>query len=240
MGSVYHPFFDFEKCGIERLDYVSDSYDTECSEYVGKLFRALKVHCDFQENDVNLLEERECSIYFWQIYLTTKDASISRIKDIVNDNLLDDLECIPTKDYMKKPSELYYGSEVSRYVKAIEDWENKIPLSSLPEIKLTDDTTLFSKLPFKESLDFLDALYALISVLGQERRTQLLNWMIDSYNESYNEKIEEYRNDEHALWKNNKNEDVQIKNLYALDYWTKTLDQYFGSNPQIINKVAFL
>lgn len=239
MGSVYHPFFDFEKCGIESLDYVSDSYDTECSEYVGKLFRALKVHCDFQENDVNLLEERECSIYFWQIYLTTKDASISRIKDIVNDNLLDNLECIPTKDYMKKPSELYYGSEVSRYVKAIEDWENKIPLSSLPEIKLTDDTTLFSKLPFKESLDFLDALYALISVLGQERRTQLLNWMIDSYNESYNEKIEEYRNDEHALWKNNKNEDVQIKNLYALDYWTKTLDQYFGSNPRIINKAYF-
>ena len=235
MGSVYHPFFDFEKCGIESLDYVSDSYDIECSEYVGKLFRALKVHCDFQENDVNLLEERECSIYFWQIYLTKKDASISRIKDIVNDNLLDDLECIPTKDYMKKPSELYYGSEVSRYVKAIEDWENKIPLSSL----LTDDTTLFSKLPFKESLDFLDALYALISVLGQERRTQLLNWMIDSYNESYDEKIEEYRNDEHALWKNNKNEDVQIKNLYALDYWTKTLDQYFGSNPQIINKAYF-
>ena len=239
MGSVYHPFFDFEKCGIESLDYVSDSYDTECSEYVGKLFRALKVHCDFQENDVNLLEERECSIYFWQIYLTKKDASISRIKDIVNDNLLDDLECIPTKDYMKKPSELYYGSEVSRYVKAIEDWENKIPLSSLPEIKLTDDTTLFSKLPFKESLDFLDALYALISVLGQDRRTQLLNWMIDSYNESYDEKIEEYRNDEHAIWKNNKNEDVQIKNLYALDYWTKTLDQYFGSNPRIINKAYF-
>lgn len=239
MGSVYHPFFDFEKCGIESLDYVSDSYDTKCSESVGKLFGALKVHCDFQENDVNLLEERECSIYFWQIYLTKKDVSISRIKNIVNDNLLDDLECIPTKDYMKKPSELYYGSEVSRYVKAIEDWENKIPLSSLPEIKLTDNTTLFSKLPFKESLDFLDALYALIYVLGQERRTQLLNWMIDSYNESYDEKIEEYRNDEHALWKNNKNEDVQIKNLYALDYWTKTLDQYFGSNPRIINKAYF-
>lgn len=239
MGSIYHPFFDFEKCGVECLDYVSDSYDTDCSEFVGKLFRALKVHCDFQKDDVSLLEERECSIYFWQTYLTKKDASISRIKDIISDSLLDELDCIPTKDYMKKPSELYYGSEVSRYVKSIEDWENKIPLSSLPEIKLTDDTTLFSKLPFKESLDFLDALYALVSVLGQERRTQLLNWMIGSYNESYDEKIEEYRNDEHALWKNNKNEDVHIKKLYAIDYWTKTLDQYFGSNPRIINKAYF-
>ena len=239
MGTVYHPFFDFEKCGIESLDYVSDSYDTECSEYVGKLFRELKVHCDFQKEDVNLLEERECSIYFWQTYLTKKDISVSRIKDFINDNLFDNLECIPTKDYMKKPSELYYGSEVSRFVKAIEDWENKIPLYLLPENESTDGTTLFSKLPFKKSLDFLDALYALVSVSGQDRRTQLLNWMIDSYDESYDEKIEEYRNDAHALWKNNKNEDVQIKDLYALDYRTKTLEQYFGSNPRIINKAYF-
>lgn len=235
MGSVYHPFFDFEKCDIESLDYVSDSYVTECCEYVGKLFRVLKVHCDFQEDDVNLLEERECSIYFWQTYLAKKDAPISRIKDIINKNLLDELACIPTKDCMKKPCELYYGGEVSRYVKAIEDWENKTPLSSLPEVNLPDDS-VFSGLPFKKSLDFLDALYALITVLGQERRTQLLNWMIDSYEESYDEKIQKYRNDERALWKNNKNADVQIKKLYALDYWTKTLDQYFGSNPRVINK----
>lgn len=239
MGSVYHPFFDFEKCGIESLDYVCDSYDLECSEYVGKLFRVLKVHCDFQKEDVNLLKERECSIYFWQTYLTKKDASISRIKDFIEDNLLDNLECVPTKDYMKKPSELYYGSEVSRCVKAIEDWENKIPLSSLPKIELPDGTTLFSKLPFNGSLGFLNALYALVSVSGQERRTQLLNWMINSYDKSYDDKIEEYRNDVHALWKNNKNEDVQIRDLYALDYRTKTLDQYFGSNPRIINKAYF-
>jgi hypothetical protein len=239
MGSVYHPFFDFEKCGIESLNYVSDSYNTECSEYVGKLFRSLKIHCDFTADDVDFLEERECSIYFWQTYLTKKDTYIGRIKDIIEDHLLDELDCIPTKDYMKKPCELYYGSEVSRYVKAIEDWDNKIPLTSLPDIKLPDDSALFSKLPFKESLDFLDALYALITVLGQDRRTQLLYWMIDSYEESYKDKIQEYRNDEHALWKNNKNEDVQIKDLYALDYGDKTLEQYFGTNPRIVNKAYF-
>lgn len=242
MSSVYNPLFDFQKCGVESLNYVSDAYSEECSEYVGRLFRALKVHCDFQEDDVNLLEERECSIYFWGTYLTNlakKELSFSRIKDIISKHLLDDLECIPTKDSMKKPGELYYGKEVSSFIKNIEDRENKIPLSSLPEIKLSDESTLFGLLPFKESLDFLDALYALVSVLGQDRRTQLLRWMIDSYEESFDEKIEEYRNDEHALWKNNKNEDVQIKDLYALDYWTKTLEQYFGSNPRIINKDYF-
>ena len=31
----------------------------------------------------------------------------------------------------------------------------------------------------------------------------------------------------------------QIKELYALDYWDKTLEQYFGSNIRIINKAYF-
>lgn len=239
MGSVFKPFFDFEECGVDSLDYVSDSYNTACSEYVGRLFRALNVHCDFQEEDINFLTDRECSLYFWSKYLTKKDASISRIKQFIADKLFDNLACIPTKDYMKTPKELYFGGEVSRYVKAIEDWENKIPLKDLPEVKSADNTSLFGELPFKDSLDFLDALYALISIPGQDRRTQLLDWMIEDYDESFKEKILEYREDEYALWKNNKNENVHIKDLYALDYWDKTLEQYFGTNPSIINKLYF-
>lgn len=239
MGSVYNPSFDFKACGIDSLEYVSDAYSEKCSEYVGRIFREFNVHCDFQEDDISFLKKRSCAIYFWSNYLLKKDASISRIKQFVSDNKFDGVACIPTKDYMKCPRDLYYGAEVSRYLKSIEDWENKAPLSSLPDVKLSDDTTLFSKLPFKKSLDFLDALYALISITGQERRTQLLDWMIDDYDEAFDAKIEEYRDDEHALWYNNKNESKQIKELYALDYWDKALDQYFGANTRIINKAYF-
>lgn len=239
MGSVYKPFFDFEGCGIDSLEYVNDSYIEECSDYPGRLFRALKVHCDIQQEDLEFLENRECSVYFWSKYLTKKEANISRIKDFLEDKLFDDITCIPTKDYMMTPRNLYYGAEVSRYVKAIEDWENKIPLKDLPEIKFSDGTALFEKLPFKESLDFLDALYALIKIPGQERRTQLLQWMIDDYDSSYIEMINEYREDKHAVWNNNKNEPVHIKQLYALDYWEKTLEQYFGTNPRIVNRAYF-
>ena len=91
----------------------------------------------------------------------------------------------------------------------------------------------------KDTLDFLDALYALISIKGQERRSQLLEWMIDAYDETYESKIQEYREDELALWKNNKNENIQIKELYALDYWDKALEQYFGNNSRIVNKQYF-
>lgn len=239
MGSTYKPFFDFEECGVNSLNYVTDLYDTECSEYVGKLFRVLNVHSDFIEDNIDFLKDRKCSIYFWSKYLIKKDASISRIKLFISDKLLDDLACIPTKDYMKTPKELYFGDEVSKYVKGIEDWENKIPLKDLPSINISDKSTLFDELPFKNSLDFLDALYALISINGQDRRTQLLEWMIDGYDDSFYSKIHEYREDERALWRNNKNENVQIKDLYALDYSDKTLELYFGTNSRIVNKQYF-
>lgn len=238
MGSVYKPFFDFEACGID-VDYVSDSYDSECTEYPGKLFRVMKVHCDFFEEDIPHLQERKCAIYFWSEYLVKRDAPISRIKDIITDGKLNVIACIPTKDNMKCPSDLYYGKDVASYVKKIEDWENKVPLTDLPDIKATDDRSLFDLLPFKDSLEFLDALYALISITGKDKRTQLLQWMIDDFDESYKSKVDEYREDEHALWKNNKNEDAQIKSLYALDYWDKSLEQYFGTNQRIVNKAYF-
>ncbi|MEG1725018.1 MAG: hypothetical protein RR313_06460 [Anaerovoracaceae bacterium] len=239
MGSVYKPFFDFESCGIDSLEYVSDSYIEECHEYPGRLFLALKVHCDIQQDDLEFLESRVFAIYFWGKYLKKKEANISRIKDFLEDSLFDNIACIPTKDYMKKPCELYYGAEVSRYVMNIEDWENKIPLKDPPEIKFSDESVIFNKLPFKESLNFLDALYALVNILGQERRTQLLQWMIEDYDSSYDEKVNDYREDKNALWYNNNNKLVQIKRLYALDYWKKTLDQYFGTNPRIVNRAYF-
>lgn len=239
MGSVYKPFFDFEGCGIDSIEYVDDSYIDECEEHPGRLFRALKVHCDIQKEDLNFLEDRECAIYFWSKYLTKKEANILRIKEFLEGGRFDDIACVPTKDEMKTPGELYYGTEVSRYVKSIEDWENKIPLKDLPEIKFSDGSSMFDKLPFKDSLDFLDALYALVNISGKERRTKLLQWMIDDHDSSHDDKINEYRDDEHATWNNNKNEPVQIKQLYALDYWEKTLEQYFGTNSRIINKAYF-
>lgn len=234
MGSAYNPFFDFEVCGVTSLTYVSDFYSQKCTEYVGRLFRAMHVHCDFFKDDVSLLSSRSVSEYFWGQYLIKKDAPLGRIKDIINDKLLDDLACIPTKDFMKSPKDLYHGETVQKYFKAIEDWENKVPLTTIPEIKI-EETPLFNLLPFKQSLDFLDALYALLFVTGQDKRTQLLNWMISADDGSYENKINEYRDEQGAVWNNNRNESVQIKNLYALEYGNKVLGQYFGTNPRIIN-----
>ena len=236
LGSLYKPFCDFEKYGLD-YDYISNSYLQECKNDIRKMLnKVFKIHCDFEEDDIVNLSDRDFSIYFWSQYLTKRDADIRGVKKLIDEGKFDSVACIPTKDYMKYSRDLYYGEEVSKYVESIEDWENKVPLTSLPNIKLSDDTTLFSKLLFKSSLDFLDALYALISITSKKSRTQLLNWMIDVYDDSFDVKIQEYRDDEYALWYNNKNEYMQIKELYALDYGDKALDQYFGSNTRIINR----
>lgn len=40
------------------------------------------MHCDFQEDDINFLEERTCAIYFWSSYLLKKD-SIPHIRQFI-------------------------------------------------------------------------------------------------------------------------------------------------------------
>ena len=235
MGSVYDPYFDFEQCEIE-LEYVSNDYNTKCSEYTGKLFRNIGIHYNFQEEDIEYLEKHKFAEYFWGKYISKKEASISDIKKYINDNKFDDIACIPTKDYMKCPSELYYGKEIGPFIEHIEDWENKYPLRILLDNLSLDGTTLFDLLPFKHSLAFLDALYALKDIEAQDKRIQLLKWMIEDYDSSYYYAIQEYRNDEHAKWHNNKKELKPIKDLYALEYGDRKLDQFFGANPRIINK----
>lgn len=242
IGSKYNPFFDFEQCGITELMYVSDEYSVKCTEYVGRFFRSINMHRDFIESDIKHLSKRTCAVYFWTVYLEKQTESESKtkfasIQNYILDHKFDDVECIPTKDTMKRPSDLYYGTEVHWFINKIEDWENKTPLVDLPDVQIGEaGLSLFSLLPFKKSLDFRDALYALFNVHSKENRPQLVKWIIESFDTSLMPVIEAYREDINATWTNSQNERVQIKDLYALEYGKKNLEQYFGSNPKILNK----
>ena len=240
-GSLYKPFCDFEKYGL-NYDYISNSYLEECTNDIRKMLnRVFKIHCDFEKDDIKNLSDRDFSIYFWSQYLIKRDADISGVKKLIEDREFDSIACIPTKDYMKKPGELY-SLDISSYViKHVDDWENKLPFKDLPNIEYDKEEkrTLFGLLLNKPSnlrLSFCDSLYALFSIAGQERRAQLLQWMIETYDEKYDVNVSEYRADESAKWKNTKNKDKPIIELYALSYNDKKLEQYFGNLPQIINK----
>lgn len=240
-GSLYEPFCDFEKYGLD-YDYISNSYLQECKNDIRKMLnRVFKIHCNFEEDDIVNLSDRDFSIYFWSQYLIKRDADISGVKKLIDDRKFDSVACIPTKDYMKKPSEIY-SLTISSYVnKHVVDWENKLPLADLPNIEYDKEEkrTLFGLLLSKPSntrLSFCDSLYALFSFVGKERRIQLLQWMIETYDEKYDVDVTEYRADESAKWKNTKNDDKPIAELYALSYNEKKLEQYSGNLPKIINK----
>lgn len=241
LGSLYKPFCDFEKYGLD-YDYISNSYLQECKNDIRKMLnRVFKIHCDFKEDDIVNLSDRDFSIYFWSQYLMKLDADIRGVKKLIDEGKFDSVACIPTKDYMKKPSEIY-SLTISSYVnKHVVDWENKLPLADLPNIEYDKEEkrTLFGLLLSKPSntrLSFCDSLYALFSIAGKDRRIQLLQWMIETYDEKYDVNVIEYRADESAKWKNTKNDDKPITDLYALSYNDKKLEQYFGNLPKIINK----
>ena len=240
-GSLYKSFCDFEKYDLD-YNYISNSYLQECTNDIRKMLnRVFKIHCDFEKDDIENLSDRNFSIYFWSQYLIKRDADISGVKKLIDDREFDSVACIPTKDYMKKPNEIYSLSISSYVIKHVDDWENKLPLKDLPNIEYDKEEkrTLFGLLLNKPSnlrLSFCDSLYALFSIVGQDRRSQLLQWMIETYDEKYDVNVSEYRADESAKWKNTKNEDKPISELYALSYNDKKLEQYFGNLPQIINK----
>ena len=240
-GSLYKPFCDFEKYGLD-YDYISNSYLQECKNDIRKMLnRVFKIHCNFEEDDIVNLSDRDFSIYFWSQYLIKRDADISGVKKLIDDRKFDSVACIPTKDYMKKPSEIYSLTISSYVIKHVNDWENKLPLKDLPNIEYDKEEkrTLFGLLLNKPSnlrLSFCDSLYALFSIAGQDRRVQLLQWMIETYDEKYDVNVTEYRADESAKWKNTKNDDKPITDLYALSYNDKKLEQYCGNLPKIINK----
>lgn len=245
MSSIYNPFCDFQKNGVTSIKYTSDSYSTNCKNYVGKVMRSLGVHNDFRKGDIEHLTNREFAFYFWTKYLQSKadKDSLDKLADYIKSKEFSETACIPTKDYMRKPSSLY-SPAIANYVKKTEDWENKLPLSSIPEIQYNNDKTMFDLLPFKKGLSFSDCLYALFSVQGKDTRPTIVRWAIEDYKAEYESKVDEYREDEGALWTNTKNARVSIKSLYALEQGNTTLSQYFNDldrilNPEYINIIDF-
>lgn len=235
MSSIYNPFCDFQKNGITSLKYTSDNYSINCKNYVGKIMRSLGVHCDFRKDDIEYLTNREFAFYFWTKYLQSKADrdSLDKLAEYIKSKEFSETACLPTKDYMRKPSSLY-SPAISNYVKKTEDWENKIPLESIPEIQYKDKT-MFDLLPLKKELSFSDCLYALLSVHGKDTRSTIVKWATEEYTADDESKIDEYREDKGALWTNTKNVRVSIKSLYALEQGNVTLGQYFNDLDRILN-----
>ena len=221
LSSIYNPTCDFQKYGIDSFTYISDQYCNKCKESVNRLFcYTFKIHHYFTESDVQCLTNRNFAIYFWGDYM---DEDL--MKSMIKKHAFDEISCIPTKDGMKKPSEVY-SFEIGKYVK--DNMQYCLPLSSL-----CDKKELLDFLPLKKQLSFNDCLYALFYFNKKEERREIMEWAIKEYIPEYAAKVDEYREDPGAKWENLKNEFVGINRLYA--FGNRKLRQYFGDSSRIVN-----
>lgn len=240
LSSVYHPFCDFQSYSIDGFKYTSDAYHKCCEEKMRTLFyKIFKIHCDFKKEDANCLKNREFAIYFWTNFLAEKSKNhhLGDVINIIEDDVLNDIPCIPTEDDTKRPGDMY-SKKIADYVKAAE-CENMLPLDTIPDYEDNTGGTLFDHMPFMESLSFEDSIAALPKCKSQEKRSQVLSWMLKNYDSSCDDLIEEYRKREDAIWMNTKKKESLITELYALSPNSKRLNSYFGGSEKIIHKDYF-
>ena len=239
LGSLYMPLCDFESNGISEADlnYISNRYheNNSSNSQIKKLFyRVLKVHSKFNETDIPLLINRKFSIYFWGIYTQSSKYNLDESKKWIENGKFSNTKCIPTKDSVKYPKELYHLSIKYFVAKRIPDWENNLPSDEIQE------NVLLNSLNFKTSLDFEDGLQALLNIKDAEKRQKILGWMLnDSENRIQNVSLVAlFRDSDEFLWRNGKQEPVPIKNLYALPP-SSYLNQYFNQDEHIISNSYF-
>ena len=251
-GSKYHPFFDFETCGI-TLDYISDSY-LSCGESIIKLFDYLKVHHNLEENDLSYLSNYTTACYFWKNYLGANDTR-SRDKNIKHamnfitpsKNPFNGLACVPTLDGNVVKAESLYSLHIRDKVALLTDGEKLLPLDIVAEGVLVDENSaskesvcFMDKLSFKNMLSVQHCFDALCNIPAdiqttkeKELRKELVKWII-SQKDDIGTKLAEYRANENSLWYNGLSQKQQIAKLYALNP-KDNLEQYFSNNAKIID-----
>lgn len=251
-GSKYHPFFDFEACGI-TMDYISDSY-LSCGESVIKLFNYLKVHHNLEESDLSYLCNYTTACYFWKNYLGANDTR-SRDKNIKHamnfikpsKNPFNGLACVPTLEGNVVKAESLYSLHIRDKVALLTDGEKLLPLDIVAEGVLVDENSaskesicFMDKLSFKNMLSVQHCFDALCNIPAdiqttkeKELRKELVKWII-SQKDDIGTKLAEYRANKNALWYNGITQKQQISKLYALNP-KDNLEQYFGNNAKIID-----
>lgn len=251
-GSKYHPFFDFETCGI-TLDYVSDSY-LSCGESVIKLFNYLKVHHNLEESDLSYLSNYTTACYFWKNYLGANDirSRDKNIKHAINfitpsKNPFNGLACVPTLDGNVVKAESLYSLHIRDKVALLTDGEKLLPLDIVAEGLLVDENSaskesvcFMDKLSFKNMLSVQHCFDALCNIpidiqttKEKELRKELVKWII-CQKDDISANLAEYRANENALWYNGTTQKQQVSKLYALNP-KDNLEQYFGNNAKIID-----
>ena len=238
LGSRYESKCDFEKFGIAK-NYVNNDYllygkPKECYN----LLRTV-IGCQdrFKEDDIQYLNDKDFSIYFWCKYVGSKDITIiGTVNPWVKEGKFNNVPCIPSESgEMKKACELY-SSALADYMKYIPDYQNKIidrrMQFSEPLLELCKQC--------RDTLSIGDIFFFLINSKPKNRnRTVALQWLLDVDSEYKEKFLATYITREKALWLNGQGEPAHVSTLLAIDPSNCSQAYIFRSSPRVIDLSYF-
>ena len=228
LSSAYHPVCDYMSYGVSDLDFVSEDYTIFSNEPFNRFFKRLHVKDSFTSQNLAQLANERFAIYFWRVYA---DKNEGLLKDILKEETLKNVPCIPSPLGVRKPCELYdyRNLQLKKMVQRLSEGNNKLPSVHLPE------WMAHTYIGFRSRLYFTDCLeYMALNILDYRR--DVMKWITDTNDEMiqrYHRRIDDYC--DKALWLNGEKKWVPLKELKALEWENKTLKDNFSGNAFVCN-----
>lgn len=228
LSSAYHPTCDYMANGVRDLEYVSEHYLDYSSEPFSRFFRKLQIKDSFTSTNLPQLSNEQFSLYFWNNYAENHE---NQLKDILTEQNLKDIPCIPSPKGILKPKELYdyRNSQLQKMVLKLSDGENKLPSIGLPTWMSITHIGFRGRLSFPDCIEYLS-----LNIIDYRR--EVIDWIVttsDDIINKYSQKISEYV--KNAQWINGEKQWVPLRDLRALEWENKTLKDNFSGNAFICN-----
>ncbi len=227
LSTVYIPECQFMANGVTELDFVSEKYDNYCPTDVKRMFiSCLGIFDGFGSNNLRLLQNESFARYFWTDYAQDKERYL---KDILTEDNLRGIPCIPTSLGVKKPMEVYdyRHSQLQKIVLKLKDGSSKLPAIELPN--WVDRIGLRGRLYLLDCLEYL-------TLDTHDYRREVIKWFVETKDETLQRNkaaIERYIKTAH--WFNGAKKWVPLNTLVALEWGNETLKGNFGGNAFVCN-----
>ena len=227
LSTVYIPDCQYMANGITALDFVSEKYDEYCLNGLKRMFvSCFNVNDGFYECNLRLLQNERFAYYFWGNYAIDREQIL---KEIITEDNLRNIACIPTTHGMKKPMEVYdyRNSQLQKIVLKLQNGNDKMPTVELPN--------WVERIGLRGRLYLLDCL-EYMSLDTHDYRREVIRWFVETKDETlqrYKNAIDRYR--ESANWFNGAKNWVPLSTLVALEWGNETLKGNFGGNTYVCN-----
>ena len=224
-SNEYMPLCDFESFDKNGA-YVEEMY---CGiEGIKELFKELGVKDRFSKDDVALLASTEFCKYFWTKYLNNNSSEWKEIKDCLKANL----PCVLDRTgAVRKPEELYHLA-IEDYVLRLPDSEARLPMVDGIGKDCLSELEMRTTLSVEDSLAFL---LADSECKMYKMRGRVLQWIAECSTAVSRDLVEEYRNNERAIWRNGQKNFVSIKDLCAICRKNSGRVRLFANDPHVMD-----